>query len=278
MNYEDYKCLLWSRLATEAKKICPELKPGKWQGTGVAKAHILPLDDDRNTRRNRAVTIEKHLGFDVGSALRNLTGLHQFAHHLSSSQLLCMMFFVPLKENPIKLQEFIFQAFGIKLSPRAKCSFEYRQQNDPRYIFNVEGKKEYEGTSFDFHIGDGDTELFFEVKLTENGFGKAKSDKRHIEKACQYIKLLPSAVSQTIDVDGLLKYYQLYRNITRANKPDRYVIFITDANNPATNADLRNIKLSDNVIHKTWQELSTVYPLGLPFQFNALWDENSSPL
>ena len=39
-----------------------------------------------------------------------------------------------------------------------------------------------EGTNFDFHISDGDKEYFFEIKFTENGFGKASNDDRHSQK------------------------------------------------------------------------------------------------
>ncbi len=278
MKYEDYKNLLWNRLAIEAKETYRVLKPGKWLKTGVSKDHILPLDNDQNTRQNRAATIKEHLDFDVRMALPDLGGLHQFAHHLNSSQLLCMMFFTPLKEDPAKLQEFIFNAFGIKLSPNAECHFEYSQKDDPQYTFQIEGKKKYEGTSFDFHIIDGDTELFFEIKLTEKGFGKAENNHRHKEKARQYIKLLPYTISKVLDEDSFLKYYQLYRNVIRANKPCKYVIFITDANNPATKSELRQIELSQNIIHKTWQELATLYPNKIPFQLNALWNENTPPL
>lgn len=290
MTHDAYKKVLWHRLAIEAQKIYQELYPDKellpgkynYRGELMEKEQILPLRDDMNTRENRAATIKEHLGFDVTKALPHLAGLHKYAHHLSSSQLLCMMFFVPLLEDNTKLQEFIFQAFGIRLSPEAKnIVFEYKQNHDPQYFFYVTAedgteKKEYEGTSFDLYIKDGEIELFFEIKLTEDGFGKADNDLRHEEKARQYIRLLPSSVRQDIDVKAFLEGYQLYRNIIRANKPNKYVIFITDANNKITSSDLKKIDISQNIIHKTWQELASLYPFKLPFQFNALWDDTSS--
>lgn len=291
MTHNAYKNALWHRLAIEAQKIYQELHPGKdlqlgkynYKGELIEKEHILPLGNDMNTSKNRAATIKEHLGFDVTKALPHLAGLHKYAHHLSSSQLLCMMFFVPLIEDDTKLQEFILQAFGIKLSAEKNIEFEYKQNKDPQYIFHFKAEdgtdtREYEGTSFDLYIEDGDIELFFEIKLTEDGFGKANDAPRHVEKAHQYMELLPSTVSQDIDVKAFLEGYQLYRNIIRANKPNKYVIFITDANNQITNSDLKKIELSQNIIHKTWQELATLYPLKLPFQFNALWEDSSSYL
>ena len=54
----------------------------------------------------------------------------------------------------------------------AECQFEYVQG----------GEYEGEGTNFDFYLKSGGTEVFFEIKYTEAGFGKCDNDNRHEEK------------------------------------------------------------------------------------------------
>jgi len=234
MKYSDYKNKLLNNLIAEAKKISPNLQPGVWAATGLPKEHILPLVGT-NTRENRAIAIKKHLGFDVRRALPDLNGLHRFSHHLNSSQLLCMMFFSKLLDEKLQgtvaLKGFIRAAFGITISEKAKCHFEYTQQAPkefPEYQFTVENKTGYEGTSFDCHIEDGETEIFFETKLSEEGFGNAPNNEKHIEKAKQYIELLPQKLKRT--PEEFLANYQIFRNVIRASAPDKYVVFITDGN------------------------------------------------
>ena len=173
---------------------------------------------------------------------------------------------------------FINKAFGIKIKTGAICSFEYSEKYYP-YIFEVDDGKEYEGTSFDFHIKDDDTEIYFEIKLTEPGFGKVlKPDIRHQKKAEQYVKYLP-AIYKDVTAEMMLKDYQIFRNIIRARNKNANVIFITDGKNPATNKDIaRFIKrygpLPVNVKFFTWQEIASKYPCELPFQLKAVAHDN----
>ena len=176
--------------------------------------------------------------------------------------------------------KFMKDAFQITIKEGARCVFEYKENKDQKYIFDVLGDKEYEGTSFDFYINDGDVEVFFEIKFTENGFGKAKADDRHVCKVQQYIELLPRGLRDKVDESSFFKYYQLFRNIIRAKNENKYVIFVTDANNPSTNKQIEDFQTSfesdldsKHVVFKTWQELKESYPYPgkLPFQFKALW-------
>lgn len=174
--------------------------------------------------------------------------------------------------------DFVKEAFGIEIHVGAKCQFEYKQDNDSDYKFNFDGKEEYEGTSFDFHIQDGDTEIFFEIKFTEEGFSKAKDDERHNCKAEQYIELLPEVLRNTTTIEDVRNHYQLYRNIIRANGKDKYVVFITDEDNPTTAKEIEEFKkgkeLDKHIIFKTWQELAEKYVkfAELPPQIKAISD------
>lgn len=290
VKYTIYKEEVLKRL-TETKtktKIKPWKQNGIWKRNGkcTEKAHILPLNGNPNKARYRADAIKQCLCFDCKPYFpNNFVGLHQYAHHLNSSQLLCLMFFSKLIDNKNhatqKLVDFMEKAFNIAITTEAYCLFEYKEKNINRYMFDIFGVKEYEGTSFDFHIKDKNMEVFFEIKFTENGFGNAKKDTngRHECKAKKYVELLPESLKRITTTDDILNYYQLFRNIIRANDKSKYVIFITDNNNPSTNKEISTFKNkffkfidSKQVIFETWQNLKKTYTCfnELPFQFNAI--------
>lgn len=262
---------------------------GLWFQTGTSLPHILPTkhtDDTRKNRENRAEAIKEYLGFDCRKCLGDkLIGLHPYAHHLSSSQLLCMMFFSNLMIDEHRVNKhrvnigmisFAKEVLGINISSAAQCYFEYTEKRKP-YIFEVEGKDEYEGTSFDFYIKDGDIEIYFEIKFTENGFSKAAMDSRHDEKITQYRKLLPSYLNKKPTDGEFRKYYQLFRNIIRSGK-NKYVVFLTDENNPSTEKEKTDFQelfgTSAYIKFITWQDIKNsadgFYPCKLPYQFNAM--------
>lgn len=197
-----------------------------------------------------------------------------------------MMFFSQLigaeSKATSKMVKFINDAFGIKIDEGAQCQFEYTEYHAP-YIFAVPKTDdisdiiwEYEGTSFDFHISDAKTEIYFEIKLTEYGFGKAKNDKRHRVKAEQYIQLLPT-LKKEVTIEDFLDYYQIFRNVCRAKNKNAYVIFISDGSNPRTELEKECFDIQfgtpTNVQFATWQSLSQIYTncnCNLPFQLKAL--------
>lgn len=140
----------------------------------IPKGHILPLEDScKSAAEKRAEAIEKYLGLKVAEFLGpKLKGLHQYSHHLNSSQTLCIQFFSALIEGNYPhftaKQELVdlLKSFKITIHTGAECKFEYQEKEKEEYKFKVHnqyGKEviEYEGTSFDFHIKDNDIEVFF---------------------------------------------------------------------------------------------------------------------
>lgn len=275
MQYRKYLDQLQERLVRVAEVLSPGLRPGTWECNGVEKRHILPLAEVKGSAALRAEAIAAHLHFDVAEVLPGLRGLHRDIHHLNSSQLLCLMFFGEFlkrgADGMTLLKDFVSNAFGIRLCGVVKYGFEYRQK-DARYYFNIQGRRRYEGTSFDFHIADErGTEIFFETKFSENGFGRCpKNDGCYQLKAQEYIKLLPADVE--VSCEEFLERYQILRNVIRATGANKYVVFITDGDNPATNAEISGIPHSNNIRHYTWQQLAAHYPFELPFQFKAMLD------
>lgn len=261
---------------------------GVWRATGTPYAHILPVEytaDPKVNRENRAAAIMEYLNCDCKKCLgERLIGLHQYAHHITSSQLLCMKFFSELIDDEIRATEsmviFMKKAFGIDIKVGADCRFEYAEKKDP-YLFDVdkegifkEGPGYYEGTSFDFYINDGTVEVYFEIKFTEQGFKKENNDGRHKAKAKRYIEIAPDFLKEQVPApEDFLRQYQIFRNIIRARGNDKFVVFISDENNPATKKDVKQIKklhMPQNVIFKTWQEILKFYPFEFPIQLKAI--------
>lgn len=199
-------------------------KESKWKNL------ILKID-----KTNRKSIIEKHNllnGLKFDSHFYNR--LHRFAHHLSSSQILCYNYFRPMINDGHPNNELcqIFENRGIKISEKANCQFEYG------------GYKLFpdEGTEYDFHIMDYDfnTEVFIEVKYTEAYFGKAKKDERHREKFKKVYKNMITSCAclknKEIDEEEFLNNYQLFRNVLRITDKSKHTVFIF----PKENEELLN--------------------------------------
>ena len=264
----------------------------KYRGKHISKNHILPLFNKENTREKQADAIKQYLGLDCAPYFaKGFIGLHKYAHHLNSSQTFCLMFFSKLMDSNHRASDimvaFLKRVFAIDIHIGAKCDFEYKENDHAhaRYRFKVLDRQEYEGTSFDFHIHDGNVEVFFEIKFTEDGFGKAKKDDRgrHVCKAEQYRKLLPQSLKNNVTTEDILSYYQIFRNIIRAENENKYVIFITDTNNPSTNKEKYEFMEkfgkyldSKHIIFETWQKLAEAYQHfeELPFQLKAILEHS----
>lgn len=271
----------------------PTWEDGIWKckGKETPKKHILPLRNKINNSVNRAEAIKQYLGFDCAPYFpTNFAGLHQYAHHLTSSQTLCLQFFSKLIDSKScatkEMVCFIKKAFGIDIHVGAECHFEYTERKNPTYMFDsdkdgnlVKAKGKYEGTSFDFHIKDKESpiEIYFEIKFTEDGFKKEKEDPRHLAKASEYLRIAPEFLKDKVATpQDFLKQYQIYRNIIRATDSNKYVVFISDENNPATKADIDmmdDFGLPQNILFKTWQQLIPEYmeyPYELPLPLKAI--------
>ena len=169
--------------------------------------------------------------------------LHRFAHHLNSSQLLCYNYFRPMMTTYCKpnkdLQQWVNSNVGVQLSEEAWCRFEY-----------IEDKEE--NTNFDFYINDGEVEIFFEIKYTEYGFGKAKCDDRHKAKfeniykeRLKLQKCLPTEMSMQSFFDN----YQLCRNVCRVTSDKKFVVFLFPKNNTAAYKQFEEFRCLIKVMH-----------------------------
>ena len=276
-GYKNYREKIITALSNEARKNGKKIAPGCWKGvTKDSYTQILPLNGGKNTKEARRDAIQKYLGIKIDDKFLSKKGaLHQYAHHLNSSQLLCYMALRPLLTvdyHPTETMRTLLASITkncINISEEAQCDFEYN--DDMKW----EQKNEPEGTSFDFHISDIDKhEYFFEIKFTEEGFGKAKKDDEHERKFNEvYLGKIKDILNKEVTLDEGLKYYQLFRNIIRGDSDSKTIVFITDENNPATEEEIKNFKeylTGTNVryLFLKWQDIYKELPLDFhPFQF-----------
>ena len=186
---------------------------GKWTN-GNSYDHILKIDEGHN---QYDVICKYNLLADINPDLFSVP--HRFAHHLTSSQVMCYNFFRPLIYDNGKPSSELISILGdkhISIPNESICEFEATNPID--------------NTSYDMAIGP----VKFEIKFTENGFGKAKTDERHkvkfnnvyhglIEK-CKCLVNYP-------DVKIFFSYYQLFRNILHIDDKNKYAVFIFPKDN-----------------------------------------------
>ena len=264
MSYSKFRDNVLARLATYKKGVLKIEDEGLFQlrGKEHPKKHILPIHSGKSKQ-----DVVKE--YNVLSCLRGEEfliekDLHRYAHHLNSSQLMCYNFFRPyiIKEGGKTcpndaLIELLSKYIDINQCDDAECHFEYVQG----------GEYEGEDTNFDFYLKSGETEVFFEIKYTEAGFGKCDNDDRHKDKfASLYnglIKKCPAIKDSITFNDEFRKNYQLFRNSIRATSKNKYVIFIYDENNQYCKNQLSKFitkYITDdyknvNIIGITWQDL-----------------------
>lgn len=224
MKYEQYKELVINNM--------PENPiPGLWQSKGAPRKHIL---GNPSTPEDRAKLINKYsLLPNVPPIDCKTIHLHQFAHHLNSSQIMCYNFFRPLMRSydnnthmykpSSKLIKLVGELIGKSIETPLneqdlECNFEYIQPNT-------------DTTNFDFYIRCGEIEVFFEIKYTEKKFEKKK--KTH-KTASLYDNVYKDLICKsqwifkgtTITCCDFYTDYQLSRNAIRAIDKNKYVVFV----------------------------------------------------
>lgn len=234
---------------------------GTWLGKG-SYSHILKLPE-RASKNDKAKIVEKYQlePFCLKLDLFPVGKLHRYAHHLNSSQILCYCYFRKMLDRYGHPKDPLIQlmsGLGIRISNRTFCSFEY------------DSFKEYkDGTEVDFHIQDGDTEVFFEIKYTEQDFGSTskKVNKETYLKRFDtiYKPLLKNCICLDKDMDSATFYssYQLHRNIIRISDKNKYTIFLYPAGNTILEKKYKTFQDSilepykNNVRALHWEDLIT---------------------
>ena len=263
LSYTQFKENVLNKLADYKKDVLKIEESGifRYRGKKHPKKHILPIPPGKSIQ-----DIVKE--YNVLKCLKSEDfliekDLHRYAHHLNSSQLMCYNFFRPyiIKEGSKTcpndaLIDLLSKYIAINKCDDAECQFEYVQG----------GEYEGEGTNFDFYLKSGGTEVFFEIKYTEAGFGKCDNDNRHEEK---FKRIYAGLIDKCPAIEGSITFndefcnnYQLFRNSIRATGKNKYVIFIYEENNQYCKQQLDEFLekfITDdyknkNIIGITWQD------------------------
>lgn len=240
---------------------------GKWQGKG-SYSHILQFKENiknvQNRKNKHKVVCEKNILPGILTDKFTWKDMHKYAHHLNSSQVLCYNFFRPLiteESHPTDELIRLLEKIEIKILSSAICEFEY-----------CPDKKEK--TQFDFHIKDGDIEVFFEIKYTEQGFGKAKKDDSHEEKFTtiykkylakqKCLKWVPTFKDENLkeEFEEFANHYQLYRNAIRVTDEKKHVVLLYPESNTEAEKEARRFieekikeEYKKNVLCLHWEDI-----------------------
>ncbi len=158
--------------------------------------HILPVG-----RRERNITEPYRDEFWDYWSEQEKRGkhLHEGFPHLNSSQGLCFNLFFPFLANDGQLVGPLSAALGLPNQTSEKAEFEYRAPD---------------GSYVDFFLSNKERDAYFEVKLSETGFGGAPEDEEHIRKvdriyAGRGLRFMPSFCERKLFLDN----YQILRTI-----------------------------------------------------------------
>ena len=222
--------------------------PGYYRGK--IYPHILPeIDKSRNILQpyNGQLNTSKYL-----SKIK----LHTNFSHLNSSQAMCINFFYPLILE--KKLELITSILGVE----GKVDYDSVEFEKESVVEKSNERK----TNFDFYLKtDKGIQIFFEIKYTEDGFGKATNDKGHIDK---YNRTYKDALDKSVcieknfkDMARFFEHYQIMRNLLAIDDKS-YVVFIYPKNNRAVSNAAAKAKTSivtpagkKHLINKTWDTL-----------------------
>ncbi|MBS4042118.1 MAG: hypothetical protein KGZ81_16135 [Flavobacteriales bacterium] len=261
MNFQDDRK---EKLSTY-KKSNLTIEQGLWRD--LPYDHILPLDQK-----------EKNIieGFrdDFWTYYKTTDiKLHQYFHHLNSSQALCFNLFFPLFHYDKKLLTYVLHRI-IEVAPTYRTSKENFDKllaiknNTASDKFAAELEEEFlmnnsftdcefekildtnEATNFDFFVQlQKGHRVLFEIKYTENEFGKTVADDRHKLKYDTIYKqrlekiLRPEFLNQ----DFVFKNYQVVRNLSYIDDLTTVVFLFPEANQDlkGTEDSISNILLPD---------------------------------
>lgn len=168
--------------------------------------------------------------------------VHTSAHHLDSSQMMCMNFFYPLIskgllylllqniDNSIDWGTPILERTQPEYISELEKGQEEKVKNDPDWNNRLRG-----ASNIDFYIEtDKGYKIYFEIKYTETNFDTKKSTEKKYQLKYEkiYKPLLDSSIlPDKHDRDYFLEHYQLMRNLIHLQSEQHYVVFLVPQQN-----------------------------------------------
>lgn len=183
---------------------------------------------------------------------------HTYFNHLNSSQAMCFNFFFPLYiEEKLEL---VTNFLGIENEEVNYDSVCFEKNG----IENFKNNNVRRPTNFDFYFETkSKKKIYFEIKYTENGFGKGyDKDGKLEEKFNNVYSRLLSPLNETFHSEKkFIENYQICRNLIHITDKNSFVVFIYPKNNERINKDTVKAKeilkneFKDNLISETWENL-----------------------
>lgn len=181
--------------------------------------------------------------------------LHMYANHLNSSQVMCINFFEPLIRDEI--------GKVLLLNILEKCGVISVEEIDTveEAVFEkiIDNR---EKTNFDFYLRlSNGKQIFFEIKYTENGFGRINKNVERYRKKWNniYISHLSKSVFlKQIDESEFYDNYQIWRNISYIQNISDFVIFLFPFENESVFNEITNI-MSNNKYNRNVKILDWKY-------------------
>jgi hypothetical protein len=242
-------------------------KGGAWKGKG-SFAHI--LRDSQNDWMFNLLLPYREVGSLVQDIRKGVIKKHMYAHHLNSSQMMCMNFFYPLMiEDRLDI---ILKAINSKIKwgkPVALFEFDSPMEVGKAAELNKE-KLFGEPTNFDFFITTSNGyRVYFEIKYTEAEFGAPEKKnnsypQKYYDKFEVYKSLIPSCFKDEYkaNADYFLDHYQLMRNLIHLQSSNDFVVYLVPGENPIISEaeEIKNVlnSLQDNCKVVKWEDIITV--------------------
>jgi hypothetical protein len=236
MKYREFYNRVIGHLGQYKQKFMIDIENGTYRGH--EKIHILPKDKrDKNL-----------LPLSTGIKKKDY---HMYAHHLNSSQMMCINFFSPLINEKNIFIEIICNQLNITKTPDMQIKtmiFEYTPDG-------------FKHTNFDFYVElINGIKFYFEVKYTESEFGSTNKDIRHLDRYQRewdnfYKEQLSCSMHlKNISQAEFYSNYQINRNIAYVKSENDYVCFLYPFDNCNLHKEVELINYR-NVFKINWDDL-----------------------
>ena len=242
-------------------------KGGAWKGKG-SFAHI--LRDSQNDWMFNLLLPYREVGSLVQDIRKGVIKKHMYAHHLNSSQMMCMNFFYPLMiEDRLDI---ILKAINSKIKwGKPVALFEFNSPMEVGKAAELNKEKLFgEPTNFDFFITTSNGyRVYFEIKYTEAEFGAPEKKnnsypQKYYDKFEVYKSLIPSCFKDEYkaNADYFLDHYQLMRNLIHLQSSNDFVVYLVPGENPIISEaeEIKNVlnSLQDNCKVVKWEDIIIV--------------------
>lgn len=242
-------------------------KGGAWKGKG-SFAHI--LRDSQNDWMFNLLLPYREVGSLVQDIRKGVIKKHMYAHHLNSSQMMCMNFFYPLMiEDRLDI---ILKAINSKIKwGKPVALFEFNSPMEVGKAAELNKEKLFgEPTNFDFFITTSNGyRVYFEIKYTEAEFGAPEKKnnsypQKYYDKFEVYKSLIPSCFKDEYKANAnyFLDHYQLMRNLIHLQSSNDFVVYLVPGENPIISEaeEIKNVlnSLQDNCKVVKWEDIIIV--------------------